>query len=59
MTIATINEGAPDRNGIVYPAYIVNAWTPYKVIRANEDSITLYVHGFALTFSRDNISKYI
>lgn len=59
MTIAAVKEGSPDRNGIVYPRYIVNEWTPYKVIRYNDESVTLYVHGFALTFSMDAIEKSI
>lgn len=59
MTIAAVKEGSPDRNGIVYPRYIVNGWTPYKVIRYSDESVTLYVHGFALTFSKDDIEKSI
>jgi hypothetical protein len=59
MTIAAVKEGSPDRNGIVYPRYIVNGWTPYKVIRCSDESVTLYVHGFALTFSMDDIEKAI
>jgi hypothetical protein len=59
MTIAAVKEGSPDRNGIVYPRYIVNGWTPYKVIRCSDESVTLYVHGFALTFSKDDIEKSI